>query len=93
MFASSIDPSDNGKIAIMRHFANQQLDTTSRLESTPFHRFEEIDSVLRKNFVAYRYNPQTQHLIFARPVPVQITRHRPIVLNTNNMNARVNTYA
>lgn len=92
MFASSIDPSDNGKIAIMRHFANQQLDTTSRLESTPFHQFEEIDSLLRKNFVAYRYNPQTQHLIFARPMPVQIVRHRPNVLTPNNMNTRVKTY-
>lgn len=73
MFASSIDPADDGQIAIMRHFENQQLDTKTRPESTPFHHFDKIDDLLKRNFVAYHYNPRTQHLVFARPIPIQIS--------------------
>lgn len=85
MVSSGIDPSDQGKIAVMRHAPHQQVQKSNHRISVPFDRFEQIDALFGKKFVAYAYDSKNQHLIFTRQVPQRIRgHHKSMMLRSAN---------
>lgn len=75
MISSGIDPNDQGKIAVMRHTPYLSPSKSNSDISIPFCKFEQIDALFKKRFIAYAYNPQNQHLIFTRITPQRISTH------------------
>ncbi len=64
MYATSIDPSDGGKIALMSH--NLQSKESKKAVMgiyVPYHRFEVIDKLLALGFVGRMYNKQNESIV------------------------------
>ncbi len=65
MFATAIDPADNGQIALMHHnIAEPQTAKTNFGISIPYNRFEIIDTLLQKGFIGNSYNKENAALLF-----------------------------
>ncbi len=64
MFASAIDPSDNGKIALMhRDLQNNQQYEGSGI-SVPYNRLDLIDNLMAQGYVGRGYNPESGNIKF-----------------------------
>ena len=65
MFATAIDPADNGQIALMHHNLNHTGQTLpSRGISIPYNRFNIIDNLLAKGFVGSSYDKNANTILF-----------------------------
>lgn len=64
MYATSIDPSDGGKIALMSHALKSEDPPKPVLGiSVPYHRFETIDKLLALGFVGRMYDKQKESIV------------------------------
>ena len=68
MFASAIDPSDGGKIALMNHHFNQNTQTHHKGLSLSYTQFDEIDFVLSQGYIGKTYDTHTQTILFVKEV-------------------------
>lgn len=64
MYATAVDPSDNGKIALMHHnLGNRRLSNSNGI-SVPYDRLNLIDSLLAKGYVGNGYDPKSGNIKF-----------------------------
>ena len=64
MFATTIDPSDGGKIALMHHNMKKDRNELSGSIEIPFNRFELIDKLLDKGYIGGSFNKDTGFIKF-----------------------------
>lgn len=64
MFATAIDPSDGGKIALMHHNMKKNKKEISGGIEIPFNRFELIDKLLDKGYIGQRFDKDTGFIKF-----------------------------
>lgn len=65
MYASAIDPSDNGQIALMSHDLQSVQTRNSFGIRIPYRRFELIDRLLALGFVGRMYDRQKEEILFS----------------------------
>lgn len=77
MFATGIDPEDDGKIALMHHHISSPKERTSGNGiAIPYNRFAIIDKLIERGFIGTGYNKENATITF-----MPTARHTP--LNNN----------
>lgn len=75
MYASTIDPSDNGKIALMHNDLHNTRQSDGRGISVPYNRLDLIDGLMAKGYIGNGYDAKSGKIKF--------------VLNNQNENTNV----
>lgn len=68
MFASAIDPSDNGQISLMHHHFNRQTLISGKKISVFYTQFDKIDFLLANDYIGKKYDTKTKTIIFTKEV-------------------------
>ena len=66
MFASSTDPSDGGKIALMHHSLKERSIHFQSGVNVSYDNFAHIDTLLARGFIGTSYNNQTKTINFVK---------------------------
>ncbi len=84
MFGSAVDPADGGKIALMSHNLQTELNSqeqnhivsTQPKISIPFNRFDVIDKLFENGFIGCSYNQETASITFMPQTENVLTDNR-----------------
>lgn len=69
MFASAIDPSDGGKIALMHHNLKEKGQYFHGGINVSYDNFSHIDTLLARGFIGTSYNQQSKTINFVKQAP------------------------
>ncbi len=84
MFASAIDPSDNGKISLMYHHFDSQTQIATERIPVSYTQFEKIDCLLANGYIGKTYDAPTQTIIFTREVEMRRMERHNILKSGKN---------
>ena len=80
MFASAIDPSDGGEIALMHHNINGKHQTRNKGICIRYNNFEHIDMLLQHGFVGNSYNQNNKTINFVKTARINVMEKLPAVV-------------
>ena len=83
MFATAVDPSDGGKIALMHNDLKQRECNYVLGIRVPYNRYELIDKMLTKDFVGNEYDADTGYIKFV-PYSGYNKRNQKMMICKNN---------